>query len=141
MSVIPALDFSLYKVPFLKFSILIQSTQPITTCTMFSTRSLRGPMYVRLTPSNRLNPHANHFSRIPRSSYYETDYRQGKALLRARRPYIVKNAITGACILAFTASICTYIYIPIVIILFFSLFLSSPSPPPFFFSFFFSPFF
>lgn len=56
---------------------------------MLPTRSFRGPI-------------------IPRSSYYEADYRQGKALLRARRPYIVKNLITGACILAFTASVYMY---------------------------------
>ncbi|KAI5809612.1 hypothetical protein DFH27DRAFT_477098, partial [Peziza echinospora] len=45
---------------------------------------------------------------IPRSSYYEKDYRQGKALLRARRPYIVKNLLTGIAIVAFTAGVYVY---------------------------------
>ncbi|KAI5309497.1 hypothetical protein KEM55_003119 [Ascosphaera atra] len=31
-----------------------------------------------------------------RSSYYTKDYRAGPALLRARRPYLVKNAVTDA---------------------------------------------
>ena len=48
------------------------------------------------------------FPSIPRSSYYEADYRQGKALLRARRPYIVKNLATGVCLVTFTVSACTY---------------------------------
>ncbi|KAI9657644.1 MAG: hypothetical protein M1821_002820 [Bathelium mastoideum] len=42
---------------------------------------------------------------LPRSSYYDKHYRQSEALLRARRPYLVKNAITGACIFAFTIGV------------------------------------
>ncbi|PGH00403.1 hypothetical protein GX51_05811 [Blastomyces parvus] len=30
-----------------------------------------------------------------KSSYYDKDYRAGAALLRARRPYLIKNAATG----------------------------------------------
>ncbi|KAF8468958.1 hypothetical protein BDZ91DRAFT_721469 [Kalaharituber pfeilii] len=45
---------------------------------------------------------------IPRSSYYESDYRQGKALLRARRPYIIKNLVTGVAIIAFTSAVYAY---------------------------------
>jgi len=41
-------------------------------------------------------------------TYYDSDYRQGQSLIRARRPYLVKNAVTGLAILAFTASV--YIY-------------------------------
>lgn len=89
---------------------------------MLPSRSLRGPMY---TSKFRLSPHPQttcwSLARIPRSSYYEADYRQGKALLRARRPYIVKNAITGACILAFTVSICMLPFYPF---LFYSPFLT-----------------
>ncbi|RPA79241.1 hypothetical protein BJ508DRAFT_416027 [Ascobolus immersus RN42] len=43
-----------------------------------------------------------------KSSYYDNQYRQGAALQRARRPYLVKNVITGACILALTGAIYTY---------------------------------
>ncbi|SPO00911.1 uncharacterized protein DNG_03659 [Cephalotrichum gorgonifer] len=32
---------------------------------------------------------------IPRSSYYDRNFRQGPALLRARKPYLMKNALTG----------------------------------------------
>ncbi|PKS10527.1 hypothetical protein jhhlp_002280 [Lomentospora prolificans] len=31
----------------------------------------------------------------PKASYYDRNLRQGPALIRARRPYLVKNAITG----------------------------------------------
>ncbi|KZZ89071.1 hypothetical protein AAP_04556 [Ascosphaera apis ARSEF 7405] len=36
-----------------------------------------------------------------RSTYYEKDFRAGPALLRARRPYLVKNAVTGGVLFAF----------------------------------------
>jgi len=32
---------------------------------------------------------------IPRSSYYDKHYKQSAALIRARRPYLVRNALTG----------------------------------------------
>ncbi|KAL2216347.1 hypothetical protein M432DRAFT_623870 [Thermoascus aurantiacus ATCC 26904] len=35
------------------------------------------------------------------SSYYGKDYRAGAALLRARRPYLFKNAVTGISLFAF----------------------------------------
>ncbi|KAF1808642.1 hypothetical protein P152DRAFT_477178 [Eremomyces bilateralis CBS 781.70] len=38
---------------------------------------------------------------IPRSSYYDRQYRQGPALLRARRPYLVKNTLAGLGIFGF----------------------------------------
>ncbi|KAI5297727.1 hypothetical protein KEM55_004314 [Ascosphaera atra] len=40
-----------------------------------------------------------------RSSYYTKDYRAGPALLRARRPYLVKNAVTGIGLFAMCISI------------------------------------
>ncbi|KAF7157132.1 hypothetical protein CNMCM5623_001120 [Aspergillus felis] len=42
------------------------------------------------------------------SSYYGKDYRAGAALLRARRPYLFRNALTGLGLVAFTISVCTY---------------------------------
>jgi hypothetical protein len=43
---------------------------------------------------------------LKRSSYYEADYRQSPALIRARRPYLVKNAITGVAIMSFAFGVC-----------------------------------
>ncbi|PQE07077.1 Cytochrome oxidase assembly 3 mitochondrial protein [Rutstroemia sp. NJR-2017a BBW] len=42
---------------------------------------------------------------MPRSSYYDKNYKQSAALIRARRPYLVKNAITGAGIFAFAVGV------------------------------------
>ena len=44
---------------------------------------------------------------IQKSSYYDKDYRQAAALIRARRPYLVKNIITGAALFSFTIAVCT----------------------------------
>ncbi|KIX98791.1 uncharacterized protein Z520_05252 [Fonsecaea multimorphosa CBS 102226] len=43
---------------------------------------------------------------LKRSSYYDSDYRSGAALLRARRPYLVKNTITGLAIFGFAIGVC-----------------------------------
>lgn len=43
---------------------------------------------------------------IPKSSYYDKNYKQSPALIRARRPYLVKNMITGVGIFAFTMGVC-----------------------------------
>ncbi|KAJ4290635.1 hypothetical protein N0V88_006382 [Collariella sp. IMI 366227] len=45
---------------------------------------------------------------IPRSSYYDARQRQSPALIRARRPYLVKNAIVGLGISAFAIGIYAY---------------------------------
>ncbi|KAL9085783.1 MAG: hypothetical protein Q9165_007415 [Trypethelium subeluteriae] len=45
---------------------------------------------------------------IPRSSYYDKSYRQSEALLRARRPFLVKNALTGVGIFAFAIGVYTF---------------------------------
>jgi cytochrome c oxidase assembly factor 3, fungi type len=45
-------------------------------------------------------------SRLKRSSYYESDYRQSAALIRARRPYLFKNMATGAAIFSFALGVC-----------------------------------
>ncbi|KAK6500878.1 hypothetical protein TWF506_003639 [Arthrobotrys conoides] len=45
---------------------------------------------------------------IKRSSYYNPDYRQGQSLIRARSPYLVKNALTGVALMGFVISIYVY---------------------------------
>ncbi|MCJ1468047.1 hypothetical protein MMC07_006673 [Pseudocyphellaria aurata] len=45
---------------------------------------------------------------FPRSSYYEKDYRQAAALIRARKPYLIPNIIAGISIFAMTIGIYTY---------------------------------
>ncbi|PYH72361.1 uncharacterized protein BO88DRAFT_402592 [Aspergillus vadensis CBS 113365] len=42
------------------------------------------------------------------STYYGKDYRAGAALLRARRPYLFKNAFTGLALVSFTISVYAY---------------------------------
>ncbi|EAQ93561.1 predicted protein [Chaetomium globosum CBS 148.51] len=44
---------------------------------------------------------------LSRSSYYDNRNRQSAALIRARRPYLVKNAVVGLSISAFAIGICT----------------------------------
>ncbi|KAL1957993.1 hypothetical protein VTO42DRAFT_5205 [Malbranchea cinnamomea] len=43
-----------------------------------------------------------------RSTYYDKDYRAGAALLRARRPYLIKNAVTGIGLFAFCIGVYSY---------------------------------
>ncbi|KAH8788453.1 hypothetical protein F5883DRAFT_635340 [Diaporthe sp. PMI_573] len=45
---------------------------------------------------------------IDHSSYYTRKNAQSAALLRARRPYLVKNAVTGLAITGFAAGIYWY---------------------------------
>ncbi|RDW81754.1 uncharacterized protein DSM5745_05311 [Aspergillus mulundensis] len=47
-------------------------------------------------------------SGIFNSTYYGKDYRAGAALLRARRPYLVKNAVTGVGLCIFTIGVYAY---------------------------------
>ncbi|MCJ1378401.1 hypothetical protein MMC17_001499 [Xylographa soralifera] len=42
---------------------------------------------------------------IPRSSYYDKNYRQTAALIRARQPYLIRNIITGTTIFGFAISV------------------------------------
>ncbi|KAF7544521.1 hypothetical protein G7Z17_g9881 [Cylindrodendrum hubeiense] len=44
----------------------------------------------------------------PHSTYYDRRLRQGPALIRARRPYLVKNTVTGLGLLAVVGSIYYY---------------------------------
>ncbi|KAF7558890.1 hypothetical protein G7046_g5269 [Stylonectria norvegica] len=41
------------------------------------------------------------------STYYDRRLRQGPALIRARRPYLFKNSITGLGLLGVVGGICT----------------------------------
>ncbi|KAJ4169558.1 hypothetical protein NW754_016586 [Fusarium falciforme] len=43
----------------------------------------------------------------PQSTYYDRRLRQGPALVRARRPYLFKNAVTGLGLLTVVGAICT----------------------------------
>ncbi|PUU84308.1 hypothetical protein B9Z19DRAFT_1070032 [Tuber borchii] len=45
---------------------------------------------------------------LPRSTYYEPDQRQGASLIRARKPFLIKNVITGLVMFGITASIYVY---------------------------------
>ena len=47
----------------------------------------------------------------PNSGYYDRNHRQSAALIRARRPYLFKNAVLGAGITAFTLAVCTSPYL------------------------------
>ncbi|KAI2635129.1 hypothetical protein GGS21DRAFT_490344 [Xylaria nigripes] len=42
------------------------------------------------------------------SSYYDRQFRQSPALIRARKPYIFKNAVVGTAVAAFAVGV--YIY-------------------------------
>lgn len=42
------------------------------------------------------------------STYYGKDYRAGAALLRARRPYLFKNTLTGLALAVFSIGVCAY---------------------------------
>ncbi|KAI9934443.1 hypothetical protein ASPWEDRAFT_43859 [Aspergillus wentii DTO 134E9] len=42
------------------------------------------------------------------STYYGKDYRAGAALLRARRPYLFKNALTGIGLVGFSIAVYSY---------------------------------
>ncbi|KAH8433659.1 uncharacterized protein LDX57_011293 [Aspergillus melleus] len=47
-------------------------------------------------------------SGIFNSTYYNRDSNPGAALLRARRPYLFKNAATGVALVAFTIGVYAY---------------------------------
>ncbi|MCJ1388069.1 hypothetical protein MMC18_000913 [Xylographa bjoerkii] len=42
---------------------------------------------------------------IPRSSYYDKNYRQTAALIRARQPYLIRNIVTGTAIFGFAIGV------------------------------------
>lgn len=51
----------------------------------------------------------NYIPRIPRSSYYDKNYKQSAALIRARRPYLIRNSLTGLGLFAFCMGVCEFI--------------------------------
>ncbi|MCJ1481639.1 hypothetical protein MMC06_001798 [Schaereria dolodes] len=42
---------------------------------------------------------------IPRSSYYDKNYKQTAALIRARQPFLIRNILTGSAMFAFTVGV------------------------------------
>lgn len=54
-------------------------------------------------PSTTTNPPS-----FPRSSYYTRDYLASPALLRARRPYLLRNTLTGFGIFTFVIGVYAY---------------------------------
>jgi len=45
---------------------------------------------------------------IPRSSYYDRNYKQSAALIRARRPYLIRNSLTGLGLFAFCMGVYSF---------------------------------
>ncbi|TQV99726.1 hypothetical protein V2A60_005174 [Cordyceps javanica] len=56
----------------------------------------------------RNTPAAMSRTHNPHSTYYDGRLRQGPALIRARRPYLFKNAFTGLGLLAVVGGIYYY---------------------------------
>jgi hypothetical protein len=54
---------------------------------------------------------ADKISSIPRSSYYDKNYKQSAALIRARRPYLIKNTLTGLGLFALCMGVCMLVTI------------------------------
>lgn len=44
---------------------------------------------------------------IRQAGYYDRSARQSAALIRARRPYLVKNAVTGLGVAGFALGVCS----------------------------------
>lgn len=85
------------------------SSQKTTTSTRHGHRNVRYDINISqqpiLAPANILRLYSFN------STYYGKDYRAGAALLRARRPYLFKNALTGFGLFAFSIGVCTYLSI------------------------------
>jgi len=47
-------------------------------------------------------------SSLQPSSYYDRQYRQSPALIRARRPYLAKNAVVGLGVASFAIGVYAY---------------------------------
>lgn len=52
-----------------------------------------------------MHPTSSRLAILKRSSYYKPDYTQSAALIRARRPYLFKNTVTGICIMSFAIGV------------------------------------
>lgn len=53
-----------------------------------------------------LSQHLTIYCRIPKSSYYDAHYKQSAALIRARRPYLIRNTLTGLGLFGFCIGVC-----------------------------------
>lgn len=42
---------------------------------------------------------------VPKSTYYDQRFRQGPALIRARKPYLLRNALTGLGLFAVVSGV------------------------------------
>ena len=59
----------------------------------------------RTLPQTTTNVHAS-TDRLPSSTYYDKNYRQTAALIRARRQYLVRNIFTGIGLFGFAIGVC-----------------------------------
>lgn len=57
------------------------------------------PVLIALTAHREL-------PRVPKDSYYDKYKRPTAALYRARQPFLIRNALTGLCIVGFVAGVC-----------------------------------
>ncbi|KAF2859117.1 hypothetical protein K470DRAFT_282838 [Piedraia hortae CBS 480.64] len=48
------------------------------------------------------------FDSLPEASYYDARNRQGASLIRARQPYLIKNAVTGLTLAGFGLAVFMY---------------------------------
>src|SRR2546429_204845 len=76
---------------------------------------LSDPVYVHRTKEKRggrksTTGRLTYYFYSFKSSYYDKDYRAGAALLRARRPYLVKNAVTGIALFGFCVGVCMSLF-------------------------------
>lgn len=68
---------------------------------MASSRSNISPSTTKLTNVSWKRSRSDH------SSYYTRQNAQSAALLRARRPYLVKNAVAGVLLFGIAGGVCT----------------------------------
>lgn len=86
-----------------------QDGYPFTTA--HDSRHIRPPCLGMLycdVVNDWLRYNANQFplSSVEHSSYYDRRMRQSAALIRARRPYLIKNSVLGLGISAFALGVC-----------------------------------
>lgn len=95
------------------------STSPTSLCFAVESASTSGLQLLRdlahahnarvsfSTPPTRVRGTTNAYpSASAHSTYYDRRLRQGPALIRARRPYLFRNSITGLGLLTVVAGIC-----------------------------------
>ena len=85
----------------------INAIQAILSSTSLLKSSQLWGCMLPLSPTTLLR-YTDKAARLPKSSYYDENYRASAALLRARQPYLVKNLIVGGSLLALTLGICWF---------------------------------